>query len=95
MAQIEKQKLLPDKASLSSSNSTLLGYGKIHQNIFTRYSIQSQFAQRIDKYFDMYGYLTNNRKIPSLYSRSNWNYCKTIGANITGNIPQNSKDSFY
>lgn len=88
MAQIEKQKMLPDKANLSSSNATLLGYNLMQYNIFTRYSIKSDFAERIDNYFDMYGYLTNDVKIPNLNNRSNWNYVKTIGANIIANIPQ-------
>ena len=36
----------------------------------------------------MYGYLTNTVKTPNLNNRPNWNYVKTIGANILGNIPQ-------
>lgn len=88
MAQIEKQKMMPDQVNMGSSNATLMGYGKIDKNIFTRYSIKSQFARKIDKYFDMYGYLTNERKVPNLNNRPNWNYVKTIGANIIGNIPQ-------
>lgn len=88
MAQVEKQQMLPDKASLSSSNATLLGYDLMKKNIFARYSIKSQFAQRIDRFFDMYGYLTNTVKLPNLNNRSNWNYVKTIGANIIGDIPQ-------
>lgn len=88
MAQIEKQKMLPDNASLSSSNATLLGYNKIDKNIFTRYSIKYEFAERIDKYFDMFGYLTNKVKLPNINNRPNWNYVKTIGCNIVANIPQ-------
>lgn len=88
MAQIEKQKMLPDKVNMASSNSTLLGYNLIDKNIFTRYTIKKQFAERIDKFFDMYGYLTNNVKIPNLNNRPNWNYVKTIGSNIIGDIPQ-------
>lgn len=88
MAQIEKQALLPDNASLSSSNSTLLGYNMFDKNIFTRYSIKREFAEKIDKYFDMYGYLINERKDININTRSNWNYIKTQGANILGNIPQ-------
>ena len=87
MAQIEKQKMLPDKVNLGSS-ATLLGYDLIKKDIFVRYSIKRQFAEKIDKYFDMYGYLTNNRKVPNINNRPNWNYVKTIGANIIGNIPQ-------
>lgn len=88
MAQIEKQQLLPDNANLSSSNATLLGYDLMDKNIFTRYNIKAQFAKRIDKFFDMYGYLTNELKLPNLNNRPNWNYIKTIGANILGDIPQ-------
>lgn len=88
MAQIEKQKMLPDKVTLGGSNATLLGYGLMDTNIFTRYTIKAQFAERIDKYFDMYGYLTNKLKLPNLNNRPKWNYIKTVGANILGNIPQ-------
>lgn len=88
MAQIEKQQMLPNNGSLSGSNATLLGYDLMDNNIFTRYSIKSQFAEKIDKFFDAYGYLTNMVKMPNLNNRPNWNYVKTIGAIIIGNIPQ-------
>ena len=88
MAQIEKQKMLPDNDSLSSSNSTLLGYGLFDSNIFTRYSIKADACARIDKYFDMYGYTINELKAINISSRSNWNYIKTQGANLLGDIPQ-------
>lgn len=88
MAQQEQHKLLPDTASLSSSNSTLLGYNKFDKNIFSRYTIKYQFAERIDKYFDMYGYQTNLLKIPNINNRPNWNYIKTVTCNIIGDIPE-------
>lgn len=88
MAQIEKQSLLPDNVSLSSSNSTLLGYNMFDKNIFTRYSIKREFAERIDQFFDMYGYTVNELKNININSRPNWNYIKTQGANILGDIPQ-------
>lgn len=87
MAQIEKQEMLPNTSHLGTS-ATLLGYDLINVSVFTRYSIKAQFARKIDKFFDMYGYLTNERKLPNLNNRPNWNYVKTIGANIIGNIPQ-------
>lgn len=89
LAQIERQQMLPDKGSLGSSNATLLGYNLMDNNIFNRYSIKSQYAKRIDKFFSMYGYLTNEVKLPNLNNRPNWNYIKTIGANIEADIPQN------
>lgn len=89
MAQVEKQKLMPDQANLSSSNATAIGYALNDNSIFTTFTIKRQFAERIDKYFSMFGYLTNTVKLPNINNRPNWNYVKTIGANIEGNIPQN------
>ena len=88
MAQIEKQKMLPDNVTSGSSNATLLGYDLMDNNVFTRYTIKKQFAERIDKYFDMYGYLTNTVKIPNTKNRPNWNYVKTINIDIISAMPQ-------
>lgn len=87
-AQRQKQALLPDSVSLGGSNATLLGYDLMDDNIFTTYSIRYQFAKRIDDFFSMYGYATNELKVPNLNNRPKWNYVKTLGANILGNIPQ-------
>lgn len=87
MAQKEKQKLLPDTITLGTS-ATLIGYNLLDKNVFSIFTIKREFAERIDKFFDMYGYTTNEVKIPNLKNRPNWNYVKTIGANILGNIPQ-------
>lgn len=81
MLQVEKQKMLPSSASIGT-NAGMLGYGYQNSDIFTRYTIKSQFAERLDLYFDMYGYKTNKLKIPNLNNRPNWNYVKTIGSNI-------------
>ena len=87
-AQQERQAMLPDNVTLGGSNATLLGYDLMNDNIFTRYSIKRQFAERIDKFFDMYGYATNQVKMPNLNNRPNWNYVKTAGVIITANIPE-------
>ena len=88
MAQVEKQSMLPDTGSLGGSNATLLGYNFMNKDIFNRYTIKAQFAKRIDKFFDMYGYTINELKNININSRPNWNYIKTQGANILGDIPQ-------
>ena len=56
---------------------------------FYNMSISSQFAQRIDKYFDMFGYQTNMVKVPNSNHRSKWWYTKTVSCNLDGNVPQN------
>ena len=55
---------------------------------FYKMSIRYEYAKIIDKYFSMFGYKVNEVKIPNLTGRTNWNYVKTIGANIEGNIPE-------
>lgn len=87
MAQKEKQTLLPNSANLGSSNGTLIGYNLFKKAIITEYKITGEFAEKIDNYFTMYGYATNKMKIPQFTSRPYWNYIKTVGINILGNIP--------
>lgn len=49
--------------------------------------IKREYAQIIDRYWDMYGYPTNTLKIPNISNRPKWNYIKVGTANITGSIP--------
>lgn len=55
---------------------------------FYKMSIKKEYAQIIDRYFDLYGYKVNLVKVPNITGRSNWNYVKTIECNFSGNIPQ-------
>ena len=50
-------------------------------------TIKKEVAEVIDSYFDMFGYKCNRVKVPNVNHRQNWWYTKTIGANITGNVP--------
>lgn len=55
---------------------------------FYHMSITPQYCNVIDQYFDMFGYKTHRVKLPNIEGRLNWNYVKTLGLNITGDIPQ-------
>lgn len=55
---------------------------------FYEMSIRKEMAQIVDNYFSEFGYKINRVKIPNISSRTNWNYIKTIGAYISGDIPQ-------
>lgn len=61
-------------------------------NILTFYSyimtIKSEYAKICDDFMSMYGYKVNSVKLPNITGRTNWNYVKTIGCNIIGDIPQ-------
>ena len=87
MAQKNQQKLMPDQVNLTSS-ATLMGYGLMSKNLFNHYQLTEEYAKRIDNYFSAYGYKVNEIKVPNINSRSNWNYIKTVGANIHADIPQ-------
>lgn len=88
MAEKEVHQKLPNETTFGSNNTTLIGYNKFDKNIFTRYTIKAQFAKRIDDYFSMFGYETNEVKIPNLNNRPHWNFIKTTDVNIVANIPR-------
>lgn len=77
------------KGSYNSSNVNVARH--MHNFFISRVSVCKQMAEIIDDYFDRYGYATNRVKVPYLYSRPVWNYVKTIGSNVDGNIPGNDK----
>ena len=88
LAEQYKHSLVPveTRGNLNSGDVTFTE-GKL---TYTSYlmTIKSQFARIIDDYFTMYGYKINRVKTPNLDGRTNWNYVKTVGLNITGDIPQ-------
>lgn len=51
-------------------------------------SCRAEYIKCIDDYFSMFGYKVNTLKLPNVSGRANWNYVKTVGCNITGDIPQ-------
>lgn len=52
-----------------------------------RMCISSSIAQRIDMYFQMYGYKSNKIKKPYMHHRQKWWYTKTVGCDINGSLP--------
>ena len=51
------------------------------------WTVLPQDAERIDKFFDMYGYAVNQMKIPNRNFRAHWNYVKTAGLEIDYSCP--------
>lgn len=81
--------LIPPQAS-GNTNGGDVSYTTGNSN-FVAYKVQirEEYARVIDQYFSMFGYKVNTVKTPNLTGRTNWNYVKTIGANIEGDIPEN------
>jgi len=51
-------------------------------------SIKAEYARCIDEFFSQYGYKTNRVKVPNITGRRNWNFVKTVGCYIEGDVPQ-------
>ena len=80
--------LIPDSAK-GNGNSGDITFSAGNMDIpLYKMCIRSEMAQSIDSYFSMYGYKVNIVKVPNITGRANWNYVKTIGANIEGLIPE-------
>ena len=89
LGEVYKHSLVPPQAegNLNSGDvTTASGNNRFH---YYRMSIKQEYAQIIDKYFDMFGYKVNMVKIPNKAHRSRWWYTKTIDVNIDGDIPNN------
>ena len=54
--------------------------------------VKGEYAELIDKYFDMFGYNVSLTKTPQINSRTHYNYCKTIGSNVYGAIAEDQKE---
>lgn len=51
-------------------------------------SIKAEYARCIDEFFSQFGYKCNRVKVPNITGRRNWNFVKTVGCYIEGDIPQ-------
>lgn len=79
--------LAPDQAMGNTNAGDFnFAYGWLELE-FKRMSIKNEYAKIIDNFFSMFGYKVNVTKVPNINTRSNWNYVKTIGANLHGYIP--------
>ena len=89
MGQIYQHSLVPNTTRGNTNAGDINVASNNNGFYFVGKCITREYAEKIDKYFDCYGYATNTTKIPNLNNRPNWNYIKTIAINILANIPQN------
>ena len=71
-------------------NNSLFNLGNKLTGFYVLYkTIKDEYYNQLTNYFKMFGYKVNKLEIPNTKSRKNWNYIKTVDANIIGNIPAN------
>lgn len=51
------------------------------------YALDRPSVERMDKFFDAFGYATNTTKTPNISGRPAWNYVQTNGCIAVGNAP--------
>ena len=90
-AKLKDQKMAPDAVVGQASDGALYQLNKL--GVFFGISqVNNSFLGLADSFFDRYGYAKNKVKTPQWNSRPNFNYIKTNGANIGGEIPQSDKE---
>lgn len=88
MQQIREAQMVPF-SSKGNSNTGDLNFS-VGKSCFTYYrmSIKAEYAKIVDDYFTQFGYKVNEMKVPNITGRAYWNYVKTHGCNVIGDVPQ-------
>lgn len=82
LATLRDKEMLPPQARGSSGMlSSMMLYGCVGCSFVVR-QCREEFIRKIDLFFTMYGYKTNELKYPNITGRPYWNFVKTIGANL-------------
>lgn len=87
VARTEQAKLMPDEmrgSAKAQDANAVSGHLGVYANCVC---VRPEYGKVIDNYFSQYGYRVATAKEIELHSRQNWNFVKTISANITGNCP--------
>ena len=87
MAERYQAKVRPDQAHGNTNSSDILPGWERYFTVDCM-SVRAEVARTIDDFFSMFGYKVNRVKTPNITGRRNWNYVKTIGCYIDGDIPQ-------
>ena len=84
--------MIPNNVGGNTSGSDI-SFSTRNLNVtYSKMSVRSEVAKVIDDFFSIYGYHVNLLKVPNITGRRNWNYVKTINANIEAYIPQEDLD---
>ena len=90
-AKMADAKMAPDSVIGQSTEGALFQLDKMGI-YFGIQQIGVNMLEIADSFFDRYGYAVNLTKTPQWNSRPKFNYIKTGGANISGEIPKSDKE---
>ena len=76
----------PNLAQQGSNTAFSFGNGFVGYFLIKK-QIKPEYANILSDYFKMFGYQVNRLKTPNFKTRKAWNYIKTQGCLLTGDIP--------
>ena len=76
----------PPQASGTQQGAMLVSAGIMNFTFYNK-RIRPEFATIIDDYFQMFGYACHKVKTPSAHNRVKWDYVKTVGCVVHGDLP--------
>ena len=80
---------IPPQIAKQGSN-VAYDYGNNYQGLYIlRKQIKPEYRRILGDFFKMFGYKTNEVKIPNFHTRQNWNYVQTESCMIVGNFNNN------
>ncbi len=67
--------------------NTAYHYGNLYDGVYVmKKQIKPEYRRQLSDFFKMYGYKTNEVKVPNFKTRQNWNYVQTVSCIIRGNF---------
>lgn len=86
-AQKEDMQAIPDQAGGQIASDSLNGAtGKVGYDIY-QVTVGRSVLQRLDDYYDRFGYPINAIQTVNLKARPHWTYIQTVGCTVTGSVP--------
>lgn len=85
VAQTTRAYMQPPQLKTQGSNNLNAMQGNQEISYF-RSCIRREYAKKIDDFFTMFGYKICELGTPDISSRKSWNYVKTQGCTVSGNI---------
>jgi hypothetical protein len=75
----------PQIAKMGSNTS--YDYGNNYNGVYViKKQIKSEYRKKLADFFNLFGYKTNEVKVPNFHTRQYWNYVETTSCIITGNF---------
>lgn len=90
VAKVNATKSLPPQAHGQTANGAMVSF-RAKDFFFTDLSVRQEFARIIDGYWTKYGYPCHELRTLNYTSRRSFNFIKTQGAHVSGDVPQHAR----